>query len=115
MTIFAENPTDVKEISPAELKAWKDSGTPFQLIDIREEHEVAYCSIGGQHIPMGEVFSHLNELKTDIPVVLHCQSGRRSEAVAFAIEQKFGRSNLYSLSGGIQAWGSEIDNSLNCF
>ena len=105
----------MKEITPSELKAWKDNGTPFQLIDIREEHEVAYCSIGGEHIPMDQVLDSIDRMREDVPVVVHCQSGKRSNAVVYAIERKFGRKNVYTLTGGIQGWGAEIDPDLQCF
>ncbi|MCC6599921.1 MAG: rhodanese-like domain-containing protein [Crocinitomicaceae bacterium] len=104
----------MKEITPTELKEWIDCGKEFQLIDIREDHEVANCNIGGKHIPMAEVLENIDRLRTDIPVVIHCQSGKRSGAVVFAIEMKFRLSNIYSLSGGIVEWGKQIDDSLEC-
>ncbi|MEN9347651.1 MAG: rhodanese-like domain-containing protein [Flavobacteriales bacterium] len=105
----------MKEISPSELHSWKNEGKAYQLIDVREEHEVAYCSIGGEHIPMEQIISNLERIREDVPVIFHCQSGRRSEAVVYWIEQKFNRDNLYTLKGGIAAYGQDIDSSLECF
>jgi rhodanese-related sulfurtransferase len=99
----------MKEITPAALLRWRSEGISHQLVDIREEHEVAAGHIGGQHIPMGEVFSQLEELRSDIPVVFHCRSGKRSAALVYSLEQKFGMTNLLSLKGGILAWSKEVD------
>lgn len=105
----------MKEVTPSELHFWKESGKRFQLIDVREEYEVAYCSIGGQHIPMSEIISHADILPSDIPVVFHCQSGKRSAAVVYALEHKLGKQNLYTLKGGVMAWGDQVDPGLECF
>lgn len=105
----------LKELTPDELRTWKEGGTPFQLIDVREEYEVAYCTIGGQHIPMGEILERAEFIPKDQPVVFHCQSGKRSAAVVYALEKKFGFQNLYTLKGGVVAWGDEVDPGLECF
>jgi sulfur-carrier protein adenylyltransferase/sulfurtransferase len=105
----------MKEITPAELKSWKEKGIRYHLIDIREEYEVAYCSLGGEHIPMGEILSHAHKISRAEPVIFHCQGGKRSAAVVYALEQKFQFENLYTLKGGVMAWGDEIDPGLECF
>ncbi|MBL7944389.1 MAG: rhodanese-like domain-containing protein [Flavobacteriales bacterium] len=99
----------MKEITPAELHKWREEGVAHQLIDIREEHEVITGNIGGTHIPMAEVINRRAELKSDMPVVIHCRSGKRSSALVYALEQKFHLPNLYSLKGGILAWAKEVD------
>jgi len=105
----------MKEITPVELRHWKETHQPFHLIDLREEYEVAYCTIGGEHIPMGEIIHHADKISRTEPVIFHCQSGKRSAAVVYALEQKFHFTNLYTLKGGVAAWGSEIDPGLECF
>ncbi|MFN8775591.1 MAG: rhodanese-like domain-containing protein [Flavobacteriales bacterium] len=105
----------MKEITPAELRMWKENGNPFHLIDLREEYEVAYCTIGGRHIPMGDIIAHADLISRKDPVVFHCQSGKRSAAVVYALEQKFNFNNLYTLRGGVIAWGDEVDPGLECF
>jgi rhodanese-related sulfurtransferase len=98
-------------ISPQQLSDWKTEGTDHQLIDIREQYEVETCNIGGTHIPMGEVVSRMAEIRRDIPVVVHCKSGRRSEAVVAHLN-RIGFSNVSSLEGGIIGWIDTIDSSL---
>jgi len=102
----------MKSISADQLNEWKKNATPHLLIDIRESYEIDTCSIGGLHIPMNEVLESIDRIPKDIPVVIHCKSGKRSAAVVFSIEQKFGLKNVYTLEGGIMAWINSIDQSL---
>jgi rhodanese-related sulfurtransferase len=53
LIIFTQN--SIKEITPIELKALIDSSVDFQLIDVREAHELAVANIGGEHIPLGVI------------------------------------------------------------
>ena len=101
------------EISCAELKRMRESGTPHQLIDVREPYEAEACSIGGKLIPLGEVIDRIAEIRRDVPVIVHCKSGNRSAAVIQALESRYGFSGLMSLQGGILAWCTEVE-PLNC-
>ena len=98
-------------ISPQELAEWKKSDKAHQLIDIRELYEVETCSIGGDHIPMGEIVERSHEIRRDVPVVIHCKSGRRSEAVVAHL-RSMGLENVISLSQGILGWADDVDPSL---
>lgn len=102
----------MKELSVLQLKEMKDSKKAFQLIDVREPWEVEICSIGGEHIPMGEILERAYEIKKDIPVIIHCRSGARSSNVINALEMQLGLTNLHNLKGGILAWADEVDQSL---
>jgi rhodanese-related sulfurtransferase len=102
----------MKEVSVAELKAKIDAKEDFQLIDIREQHEIDIAQIGGEHIPMNDVMISLDKISKDKPVIIHCRSGQRSGAVVQALESQMGFDNLYNLAGGILAWSDEIDSSV---
>lgn len=102
----------MKEISPSDLKARLDKGEDWQIIDVREEHELDICKFTDTHIPMGEIVSRVNELRQDCSVVIHCRSGIRAQAVIHTLEEKFDLNNLYNLSGGILAWAEEVDITL---
>ena len=102
----------MKEVSVHQLKQMKDAGESFQLIDVREPWELDICSIDGESIPMGELLTRIDEIKQDIPVIIHCRSGGRSSNVVNALEMQRGMTNLHNLSGGILAWADEIDDSL---
>lgn len=99
----------IKEITASQLKSWQDDRISFQLIDIREEEEVAIGDIGGLHIPMDKVLQRITDIRKDIPVVVHCNSGKRSSAVVYTLAHKYGFDNVYSLCGGIQAYATEIN------
>ena len=101
----------MKEITVAELKALKDKNADFQLIDVREEHELEICQIGGEHIAMGDVMDNLDKISKTKQVIVHCRSGARSGAICQALEAQ-GFNNVYNLKGGIIAWANEIDPSL---
>jgi rhodanese-related sulfurtransferase len=99
----------IKEITASQLKSWQDQNTSFQLIDIREEEEIAVGTIGGVSIPMDQIIKRRNELRQDIPVVIHCNSGKRSRAVVYTLVTKYEMNNIYSLCGGIQSYAQEVN------
>lgn len=105
----------MKEVDVYSLKKMRDEQQPHQLIDVRESHELEICNIGGNHIPMAEVLERHDEIRRDMPVIIHCRSGQRSAAVVTALENHFGYDNLHNLTGGILAWVKEIDNTLESY
>ncbi|MFI5164541.1 MAG: rhodanese-like domain-containing protein [Bacteroidia bacterium] len=102
----------MKEVTPSELKKMMDSEEDFQLIDVREEHEVDIASIGGELIPMGDVMDNLDKISRDKKVVFYCRSGNRSTVITQALEKQQGFTNVYNLKGGILAWADEVDPSI---
>ncbi|MFK7757334.1 MAG: rhodanese-like domain-containing protein [Flavobacteriales bacterium] len=105
----------MQEITPEQFKEKVSKKEEFQLIDIREEFEVEYCGINGEHIPMAEILENVDKIRKDIPVIFHCQAGNRSKAVIYMLEKKHGFTNLYNLEGGVKGYASDIDDSLNCY
>ena len=101
----------MKEITVIELKKLKDTEADFQLIDVREEHELEICAMGGEHIAMGDVLNNLDRISKTKQVIIHCRSGARSGAICQALEKE-GYANVYNLKGGIIAWASDVDTSL---
>ncbi|MEF8792775.1 rhodanese-like domain-containing protein [Thiohalorhabdus sp.] len=94
--------TNLRELSPEELKNW--SGETVQLIDVRGDGEVARGVIPGMsHIPMHMVPIRSQELNPSRPVVVYCASGARSAQVGYYLAQN-GFEEVYNLVGGIQAW-----------
>ena|ERR1051326_623309 len=101
----------MKEVTCSELKKMMDAEEDFQLIDVREEHEVDIASIGGELIPMGEVMDNLDKISKEKKVIVYCRSGNRSGTIANALERN-GFTNVYNLKGGILAWADEIDTAM---
>jgi rhodanese-related sulfurtransferase len=100
-----------RSISATEIYQWRKDGVSHQLIDIRESYEIETCTIGGTPIPMNEIAARTSEISRDIPVVIHCKSGKRSEAVVAFLE-RLGFNNVASLEGGILSWIDGVDPSL---
>lgn len=105
----------MKSISVHELKDMLDQHEDFLLIDVREPFEAEEASINGVLIPLGELESRVNEIPKDKKVIVHCRSGARSANAIKFLEQRHGFNNLYNLSGGILAWASEINPSMDPF
>lgn len=88
---------------PNELKRWLSEHKPFKLIDVREEWERELFHIGGEHIPMSELYERRQEIPKDGDVVLYCEKGVRSTIAIQRLEGS-GYNNLYNLTGGMAAW-----------
>ncbi len=91
-------------ISPAQACDMNVDGR--LLIDIREPHEWAVgIAQGAKPVTMAELQAqachHL--VSFDEPVILICAGGKRSESCAAELGRQ-GYTNLFSVSGGSQAW-----------
>lgn len=77
------------------------SGEALQLVDIREPFERAIVAIEpSDFIPLGQLSDHLNDIRRDVPVVLYCHHGNRSDT-ALRMLQSAGFLNVRHLAGGI--------------
>jgi rhodanese-related sulfurtransferase len=98
----------MKEISVQELKDMMDHNVEFQLIDVREPFEYEVSNLNGINIPLSGVVIESEKISRDIPVVIHCRSGKRSAQAVMLLEQE-GFTNLSNLQGGILAWKEAFD------
>lgn len=102
----------VQSLSVQELHAWREARKELVLLDVREDGEVAYAHIDEHtHIPMNLIPIRHNELPDDLPIVVYCHHGMRSMQVAMFLEHA-GFTDVYNLSGGIDAWSIHIDPSV---
>lgn len=102
----------MKEITPTELKQWKDNKEDFQLVDVRERYEYEISNLDGVLIPMQHIPEKLDEIEKEKKVVIMCRSGVRSANAVDYLEQHHGFGNLYNLVGGILAYSDEIDSAI---
>ncbi|MDH5366327.1 MAG: rhodanese-like domain-containing protein [Cyclobacteriaceae bacterium] len=102
----------VKEITVTELKSWIDTNKDFQLIDVRDVHELDIATIGGENIPLNTIPQNLSKISDNKQVIVYCRSGKRSANAIKYIQNQTGQQNLFNLKGGILAWSDEIDNSI---
>jgi rhodanese-related sulfurtransferase len=97
------------EISVADLKAMRDAGAAFVLLDVREDDELAVARVAfARHMPMNGVPNRLDELPKDADIVVMCHSGYRSGIVAGYLREH-GFASVANLAGGIDRWSREID------
>ena len=102
----------VPEITPAELVAWRARGDAIDLVDVREPGEWALGHLAGaRHVPLGTIATALGTFAPHRTTVLYCKGGTRS-AQAARILQESGFTNVWSLTGGILRWRTEVDPSL---
>jgi len=110
--IDLQNVQPVKEVSVQDLKELLESGTDFQLIDVREPYEYDIANLNGELIPQAAIAESANRIAKDKKVIVHCRSGVRSANAIRELENLFDFNNLYNLKGGILAWSKEIDHSV---
>ena len=102
----------IKEITVHELNQLITQKASFQLIDVREPHEIEIATIGGLNIPLGSVPDNLDKVDTDKQVIIYCRSGKRSGNAVNYIQSNTAIEEIYNLKGGILEWADEIDDSL---
>jgi adenylyltransferase/sulfurtransferase len=99
----------IPEVSVQELKAMRDRGDDFVLVDVREPHEIAICAFPESvKIPLGTLPQNVNRLSTADEIVVHCKMGGRSaKAVQFLHDAGFRK--VRNLAGGIDRWAQDIE------
>ncbi len=98
----------MKEITTKDLaKKLKDEKS-VNIIDVREDDEVAQGKIpGATHIPLGRVPERLDEIDKGKHHYMVCRSGGRSgKASEFLKEQGYDVTNV---AGGMLDWKDEVE------
>jgi len=85
-----------------------DGHQPIELVDVRTDEERAIAHIEGSRLLDADLHRELLALARDTPIVFQCHHGIRSQMAAEYFEQQ-GFSNLFNLSGGIDAWSQLVD------
>lgn len=96
----------VRECTPAEVKARLDRGERFHLVDVREDAEWAVDrAAGSRHVGRGVIERDIEGLIPDkgADIVLYCGGGYRSALAAESLG-KMGYRRVQSMDGGIRAW-----------
>lgn len=101
------------EMTATELKERIDKGNDIQIIDVREDHEVAIAKLPNSvHIPLGQIVNRMEEIDPDRETVVHCKMGGRSAKAIEALKRSGFTGNLINLKGGITAWSNDVDPSV---
>lgn len=104
----------MNSLSAPELATWlaDDSRSRPLLLDVREPWETAICRIEGSTlVPMPALTARVSEFDPDQPVVCICHHGGRSAHVAMWLMRQ-GWSEVYNLTGGVDAWARQVDTQM---
>ena len=103
----------ITQLSPASLQQQlQENPQTYFLLDVREPFEYQIASMAETVlIPMNQVPDRLNELDKEQAIVVICHHGMRSENVAYYLDQQ-GFSQIFNLTGGIDAWARSCDSAM---
>ncbi|RKQ33568.1 rhodanese-like domain-containing protein [Oceanobacillus halophilus] len=98
----------MSEISAKELQSKLENGEQLNIVDVREDDEVAQGIIpGAKHIRLSEIPQRTNEFEKDKHYYMVCRSGGRSgRATEFLKEQGYDVTNM---AGGMLAWEGDVE------
>src|SRR4029453_42163 len=95
----------MEEMTATELKQRLDKGDDIQIVDVREDNEIAIGPIPNSiHIPLAQVLTRMNEIDPNRETVVHCKMGGRSARAIDALQRSGFTGKLINLKGGILAW-----------
>ncbi|MBI5975676.1 rhodanese-like domain-containing protein [Staphylococcus canis] len=96
----------MKEITTDELKSLILSTDPVNIIDVREDEEVAMGIIpDAEHIPMNEIPDQLKHFDKDKTYYIICAGGVRSAKVVEYLNDH--GIDAVNVEGGMKAFGDE--------
>ncbi len=108
----AQNGGEILEISPAQLVARLEKSSGVDLIDVREPSEWRLGHIpGARLVPLAQIEEEIPKLDPQRETIVYCKVGGRSRHAAKQLVAA-GFKNVSNLSGGILAWGDDVDPSL---
>ncbi|WP_338750789.1 rhodanese-like domain-containing protein [Bacillus sp. FJAT-52991] len=93
----------IEIMTPEELKQKLENGEQLEIIDVREDEEVASGMIPeAKHIVMATIPEHLDQFDKEKEYIFVCRSGRRSENVCYYMrDQGF---KVRNMVGGMLEW-----------
>lgn len=91
---------EILSISADDLRHKLNYHERFTLLDVRTLEERELSNLGGVHIPLAELPTRMSQLDAELPVIVYCQSGKRSIAAAKMLAKNNFKMIAY-LAGGI--------------
>ena len=107
-----------REISAVALQQRLLAGEAIQLVDVREDGELALARLPHPvlHLPLSRfqdwgpaLGQHLERHR---PVAVLCHAGIRSWQFGCWLIEQQGYGNVWNVRGGIEAWSLEVDPSV---
>lgn len=100
------------EIRSDVLAAWRQEDKPHAVLDVREAWELDICKLTDcLHIPLSDLARRIDELPDDRPIVVVCHTGRRS-LMATEFLKGAGVVQATNLLGGVEAWATDVDPTM---
>ena len=104
----------MKHIDTHNLKVKIDNHESFQLIDTREAEKFDECHIeGAMNIPQVDLPEMIHLISREIPVIIYCLYGVKSQAPYLYLTEKLKFRNIYILDGGLFQWATDFDPSMS--
>jgi rhodanese-related sulfurtransferase len=98
---------EIKNITPDELEGKLDAGEVLEIVDVREDEEVANGMIeGAKHIRMSEIPANLDYFDKEKEYVFVCHSGGRSYNVCHYLQEQGYK--VRNMVGGMSHWFGEV-------
>lgn len=98
----------MKEITTNEIALKLNNGESINIIDVREDDEVAMGIIPtAKHIPLGQLGERVKELNKEDHYYIVCHSGGRSSMACQVLEAN--GYNVTNIAGGMLAWEDELE------
>ncbi|QED49017.1 rhodanese-like domain-containing protein [Cytobacillus dafuensis] len=97
---------DIEIMTTDDLEKKVAAGEKLELVDVREDEEVAYGMIpGAKHIRMMTIPENLDYFDKDKEYIFICRSGARSENVCYYMQDQGYK--VRNLAGGMMQWKGE--------
>lgn len=106
--LFQKVRTEISESDPEDVRQRLEGGERLELLDVREQEEVAQGAVrGAHHLSRAHFESRVEDVlpDKDAEVVVYCASGVRSAFAARTLSE-LGYSSVSSMKGGFQRWRS---------
>ncbi|MFS0775622.1 rhodanese-like domain-containing protein [Neobacillus sp. 3P2-tot-E-2] len=98
---------EIQIITPEELKKKLEQGEKLELVDVREEEEVAHGMIpGAKHLRMGDIPANLDYFDKEKEYIFICRSSARSGNVCYYLQEQGYK--VRNMTGGMLAWQGEV-------
>lgn len=98
----------MKTLTANEVKDLLEQGKELNIVDVREDEEVAQGMIpGAKHIPLGSVETRANELDSSKEYIMVCRSGGRSGRATQLLEGK--GYDVTNMEGGMMSWNGPTE------
>lgn len=102
----------VTQLTPPQAKSRIEQDKTLKILDVREEWETHICRLLGSALLTASLLDEiLEDWPKDTPILVYCHHGVRSlDAAIFLADRGF--TKMMTLIGGIDAWSTQVDDSV---